>query len=369
LTARIVIVGGGVIGLSLALRLLEDGARVVVVDSGAPSATAAAAGMLAPSFEHAGGGASPALFDFGRASLERWRQFAPSLEALSGETIDYRNDGVLGVAFDAAERDAYAAACASLLERGAPAAFLSPMEMRRVVPELPQTVAGALMAIEDGQVDARRLLSALLAATQKRGAARISERVDEVIIRRGAAGGICLASGEEIEGDAVVLCAGASVLKIAIGRVSPPVFAVKGEAVALAMPPQRLRVVVRAPGAYLCPKADGRLVVGATEVKGDESLDPSSAAVEMLKANAARAFPPAAAFAEIERWAGLRPATPDAAPVLGRDRRGPERLFLALGHYRNGILLAPESAEILTRLILHGEESPFLAAFSPDRFP
>ncbi|HXI86451.1 MAG TPA: FAD-dependent oxidoreductase, partial [Parvularculaceae bacterium] len=154
-----------------------------------------------------------------------------------------------------------------------------------------------------------------------------------------------------------------------IGAARPPVFPVKGEAVALWAGDDNLRLVVRAPGAYLCPKADGRLVVGATEIAGETSLDPSPAAIDGLKQAGAAAFPASAGFLEAERWAGLRPATPDAAPILGLVPAGPDGLFFALGHYRNGVLLAPETAAALAPLILRGEHCAGLAAFSAARFP
>jgi glycine oxidase len=302
-------------------------------------------------------------------SLERWRDFAPRLERDAGVSVDYRNDGVLGLAFDAAEKRRYCAACENLLERGAAVALVSAQEARALVPGLAESASGGLFALEDGQADPRRLMEALRLVLEKAGVERIAGRCTEVLVSGGAACGVRLDDGRTIAADAVVLAAGASVAKLQVPMPRPPVFPVKGEAVALSMPAFRLDIVARAPGAYLCPKADGRLVIGATEVEGDETLEPSPSAIEILKCNAARAFPPAASFPEVERWAGLRPATPDGAPILGRDPRGPEHLFLALGHYRNGVLLAPESAEVLARLILGGEESPFLAAFRPDRFP
>ncbi|MEQ8934937.1 MAG: FAD-dependent oxidoreductase, partial [Amphiplicatus sp.] len=139
-------------------------------------------------------------------------------------------------------------------------------------------------------------------------------------------------------------------------------------ALALAASDAPIRHVVRAPGAYLCPKADGRLVVGATETPHDASLEPSSSGVESLKAAAARAAPILGRLEELGRWAGLRPATPDAAPILGRNAAGPLGLVYALGHYRNGVLLAPATADLLASLILKSGEALEFAAFSPDRF-
>jgi glycine oxidase len=127
--------------------------------------------------------------------------------------------------------------------------------------------------------------------------------------------------------------------------------------------------ILRAPGAYLCPKADGRIVIGATEAPHARLRAPDPAAIERLRAAAARAVPAIADALEIERWAGLRPATPDGAPILGRDPRGPANLWLALGHYRNGVLLAPETAARLAPAILAARDPQGLSPFRPDRFP
>jgi glycine oxidase len=358
---RIVVAGGGIIGLSLAWFLRRAGAEAVVVDSGAPSATWASAGMLTPSFEHGASPQSGALRRFGRASLERWRAFAPELEAASGKSIDYRCDGVLAVAYSENEAEDLRASADETVE------FLTGDEARRLAPGLSYEIRLGALARADGEVDPRRVLTAL-GAPQTAGSSVVRGEARAVEIAGDRVRGLRTAGGALHEADAVVIAAGAASRFIDTGSTSLPVVPVKGEAVALNAPPDAPAKVVRAPGAYLCPKADGRLVIGATESRGDETLEPSPAAIEGLKTAAARAFPPCGAFPEAERWAGLRPGTPDGAPILGRDPRGPEGLYFAVGHYRNGVLFAPLTAEILSRLMLSGEESRFLADFRPDRF-
>ncbi len=363
--ADIVIVGGGVIGLSLAWRLAQAGAAPLVVDAGLPSATAAAAGMLAPSFEHAVSPLAEPLYAFSVKSLAAWRAFAAELEEESGAAIDYQPTGVLGAAFRPSEEAELRASCLELEARGATVEWLDARAARKLEPHLSESVRAGLFAAEDGQVDPALTANALRAAIAGCGGTVLSARVRAVETDAGLR--ILLEGGGEISAGVCVLAAGAMVSSVGLSA-PPPVFPVKGEAFALAAPDRPIRHVVRAPGAYLCPKADGRLVVGATEVPHDATLEPSSSGVESLKAAAARAAPVLGSLEERSRWAGLRPATPDAAPILGRRKEGSAGLIYALGHYRNGVLLAPATADLLAALILTGADAPELAVFSPDRF-
>ena len=181
----------------------------------------------------------------------------------------------------------------------------------------------------------------------------------------GAIIGVGLADGTQFSCERVVIATGAAPGFI---ERAPPIHPVKGEAVSLETPQAVLSRVVRGPGAYLCPKADGRLIIGATEAPGETSRTPSDQAIATLKENAARLAPTLAARDERARWAGLRPGTPDGAPILGAAPCGPEGLFYAQGHYRNGILLAPASAEAMAALLLDGAAPEWLTTFSPGRF-
>lgn len=363
----IAIIGGGVIGLALARALAREAARIAVIDAGAeiPPATNAAAGMLAPSFEKG----AEALYALSAESLAMWPDFAAAVEEESGIDIDCRLDGMLGVAFDEAEAEALQKNAEALKARGAAADLVSGAEARRLEPALSDKTHAALWALKDGQVDSRKLLAALRIVAQKNDGALFPARLVKAE-RRGAGFRLSLSTGETFEAEKLVLASGAAAT--AEGLVedlpAPPVVPVKGEALALAMPEPLIRCVVRAPGAYLCPKAGGRLVVGATELRGRDDYAVDAAAIEALKTGAAEAVPGAADLAELERWAGLRPGTPDNAPILGRDPRGPEGVFLALGQYRNGILLAPASAALLAREIVGGEAVTDLKPFAPDRF-
>ncbi|MBB5519623.1 glycine oxidase [Amphiplicatus metriothermophilus] len=363
----VAIVGGGVIGLAIAWRLAREGAAPLVVDAGKPSASAASAGMLAPSFERGAGALGEALYAFSAQSLAAWRDFAPALEEESGARIDYRPFGILGVAFDETEARALAGAAEALRARGASVELLSGAEARALEPALSEYVLAALHAPADGQVDARRLLAALREAVVRRGGTFLAGEA-AAIEPAGANLVVRLRDGGAVEAGAVVLAAGAAASAIDAGPARPPVFPVKGEALALAEPEGRVRRVIRAPGAYLCPKSDGRLVVGATEIPHDASLEPTAAGIDRLRAAAGRVAPMTAALSETERWAGARPGTPDGAPVLGPAPAGPPGLVYALGHYRNGVLLAPATAGILADWLLRRRAAPELAAFGAARF-
>lgn len=366
----IAIIGGGVIGLTLARALGRDKTRVVVIDAAAeiPPATNAAAGMLAPSFEKDAGAAAEALYALSARSLALWPDFAAALEDETGLSVDYRGDGMLGLAFHEDEAGELRRRCDRLTARGAAVERISGDEARRLEPALAETVCAALLAHDDAQVDARKTLTALRAGVEKRIGPITAGRAVRAA-QRNSGFSVSLADGNRLEAAALVLAGGAAAMTgLVEGLPPPPVVPVKGEALALAMPEPLIGRVVRAPGAYLCPKAGGRLIIGATEVPGRNDYDVDAAAIAALKKAAGEAVPATAGLGELERWAGLRPGAPDAAPMLGRDPRGPENVFLALGHYRNGVLLAPAVAEALEPAISGGAPVTDLQPFSPARF-
>lgn len=365
----IAIIGGGVIGLTLARALRHDGADIAVIDAGEaiPAATHAAAGMLAPSFEHSGDHAGEfddalktALYRLGALGLSMWGDYAAALEEETGIFVDYRGGGALGLAYNERQRDDLAAQAAWVRTHGGAAEMISGDEARAMEPALSDDVIGALYAPADAQVDPRRLTISLRASLERNGVTQLAARVTG-IEKNGDVHVLKLESGKQIQASMLVL-AGGAVSQLVPKRLVHPV---KGEAVALTVADGVIRRIIRAPGTYLCPKAEGRLVVGATEEIGREDLRVEPAAIAGLKANAARAAAALAAALEIERWAGLRPGTPDGAPIIGADEEG---RFLALGHYRNGVLHAPAAADALAALILGRQPDFDIAPFRPERF-
>lgn len=357
----VIVAGGGIIGLMTGWALSRAGLRAVVVDAGLPAATNAAAGMLAPSFEGSLHKSGDDLAAFARASLARWRDIAPLLADRSAVACDYQECGILFVAFD----DDEAAAFEADHEGGE---WLSRDDVLKLEPALSPKARGGRIAKADGQIDPRRARTALeRALVADGGALRRGRRVVELYSAGGRVGGVILDNGERLAAPHVIVATGARVAGIA-DLAEGAAFPVKGEALAIERVAGSPSRVVRTGRAYLCPKADGRIVIGATEVKGDWSVIADDARTDALREGAKAAFPALAAAGEIERWAGLRPATADGAPIIGPAPDGPAGVIFALGHYRNGILLAPATADAIVRLVAEGRPDPAIAAFSAARF-
>jgi glycine oxidase len=357
----VIIAGGGIIGLMTGWMLARAGVRATVVDAGAPAATNAAAGMLAPAFEKTLHGSGGALAEFSAKSLLRWRELEGMLAERSGVFLDFDGSGILFAVFDDFEAAALEADSQSgeRLDRAA---------VLKLEPAISSSVRGGWFARNDGQVDPRRARTALERALVNDGGALIhGKRVIDVQSAGGKVSGVVLDNGERLATRRVVMATGAHVE----GMNSLPkgaVFPVKGEALAIERVAGSPSHIVRTSRAYLCPKSDGRVVIGATEISGDWSLNTNERRVEALRAGAVAAVPVLDGAHEIERWAGLRPATRDGAPIIGPAPKGPEGLFYALGHYRNGVLLAPATADALVELVAKGRLSPSIAAFSAARF-
>lgn len=369
---EIAIVGGGVIGLALAWRLAERGRTVTVVerDRLGRGASYAAAGMLAPAaeiqFEEAD------LYRLGRESLRRWPAFARDLEAASDLGVDYRTEGTLVVANDRDAAEALRRLYRFQQTHDVPVEWLTGDEAREIEPLLAPRLAAAVYSPEDHQVDNRRVLSALRGAAERAGVTlREGTAVRTVEPDAGRPAAIT-ESGERIEAAVIVLAAGAWVRSIAGIEPAPPVRPVKGQMLSLQVErPFELRHVVRGPDAYLAPKSDGRLVVGATsEERGFDTAVTAGGLYRLLE-GAVEVVPGVEELEVVETWAGLRPASRDHAPLLGDS--GAPGVVLATGHYRHGILLTPVTADELARevnALVEGktETSDWLAPFFPRRF-
>ena len=339
---KIAIIGAGIIGLSCAWELLKRGAEVSVFDKQWPpvGASWAAAGMLAPAFEAAGeSAADPAFFDLCLRSARMWRGFAEEIEAASGQGVGYCEGPALAVALDEAEAERLLRLEARLVEGGLTAERLS----RRDIGSLERGVSPdfelALALSSDGRVDPRRTVLALREAIERAGG--VFEIVPEGV------------SGSQLtEGfDACLEASG-------VGDGAGPVQAVQGVMLAFRRADMALDHVVRCGAEYAVPRGE-HVLVGATV---GEVADARS----YLLSRAVRFLPRIRSAALVDQWRGFRPATPDRLPIMGRGSG--VRTFVARGHYRNGILLAPVTAEIMAEVILGGELADFVAAFSPARF-
>ncbi|GAA2406915.1 glycine oxidase ThiO [Actinomadura vinacea] len=366
----IAIIGAGVIGLATAWRAAARGAAVTLIDPApASGASAVAAGMLTPVSELAYG--EEPLLRLGLASRDRYGAFAAELEELTGLPTGYRADGILEVAFDAddlAHLDEMRRFQESL---GVPAEALSGRECRRLEPMLAPGVRGGLLAPRDGAIDPRRLAPALLAAAERHGARLVREHAAAVIVADDAARGIRLRDGTEVRADRVLLAAGSwsgGIGGLPPGIV-PPIRPVKGQVIRLrtAVPFLRrcTRGVVKGSPVYLVPRADGEVVVGATqEEMGFDTRVTAGGLWELLR-DARELLPGITELEFVEVSAGLRPGSPDNAPVMGPT--GLPGLVLGTGHFRNGILLTPISADILTEALLEGTVPEAGRPFTPDR--
>ena len=368
---NVAIIGAGVIGLGIAWRLAAKGATVEVFDRGAAGSGAshAAAGMLAACCEAEPG--EDALVALGRESQARWPAFAAELLKASGIDVELRTEGTLVVALTADDQARIHHHLAHQKKLGLPLEWISAAETRRREPHLAGKLAGAVWSPEDHQVDNRKLAAGLRVAAEAAGAT-IHEHapVKEISITSGRADGVVLEDGTKVQADVVVLAAGAWSRTIGglAPELRPPVRPIKGQMLALRMDAAAplLNHVVWAPGAYLVPRRDGRLLIGATvEEKGYDTALTAGGILTLLEA-AWRAVPAVEELPIDEMWVGHRPGSRDDAPILGA---GPiEGLVYATGHHRNGILLAPITADAIARLVLDGVAEPAIRPFGIERF-
>ncbi len=369
-TPTALIIGAGVIGLGIAWRLAQRGAAVTLFDRAAAGSGAshAAAGMLAACAEAEPG--EEKLIALGRRSQALWPDFAAELEKLTGQPVDLRREGTLVVALTADDQARMQHHLEFQHSLELPVEWISAREARRHEPHL-ASIAGAVWSPEDGQVDNRKLVAALKLACASAGVDIQEHRpVRRILLTDGCAVGVELADGTEHRGDTVVLAAGAwsRGIEDLPSALRPPVRPVKGQMIALQMDAAVPLVthVVWGPKVYMTPRLDGRLILGATvEEKGFDATITAGAVLALLEA-AWRVFPAIEELPVAEMWAGHRPGSRDDAPILGYGPAG--GLIYATGHHRNGILLAPITADAIARLVLDGTMDPVIAPFGLDRF-
>jgi glycine oxidase len=367
--ADAVVVGGGVIGLGIAWRATHAGMTVTVVDE-APGrgASWAAAGMLAPVTElHYG---EDELLALNLASAARWPGFAAEVEEASGQPVGYRPGGTLAVARDADDNAALEDLYRFQLRCGLDVQRLRSRECRQLEPGLHPSIRGGVLAAGDHQVDNRALVLALLGACERAGVRMLAGRVAELATQDDRVTGVVLAGGEARSAGTVVLAAGcwSGGLGGLAAEALPPVRPVKGQLLYLRGPADQPLCSgnVRGLEVYVVPRGDGRLVVGATvEEQGFDTRVTAGSVHDLLRA-AMELLPDVAELELLETVVGLRPGSPDNAPMLGP--AGPEGLVVATGHYRNGILLTPVTADAVAELLATGQVPELIAPFGPGRF-
>ena len=365
--ARVLVVGGGVIGLSCAWRLarVDHVVTLVAPAPGHDGASWVAAGMLAPVTE----------VQFGEAALTslllegagQWKEFATTLEEATGHDIGFDETGTLTVALNSSDRAALDDLLAYQHSLGCTAYRRAPSECRALVPSLTPALRGGIEVPGDHQVDNRALLGALLVACQRNGV----QFVTQLVTALGSGPSVTLADGSALNPDCVLLAAGTGTPAIsgleAVGL--PAIRPVKGHILRLGptadapLLPRTVRALVHGRSIYLVPRRDKTVVVGATvEERGSDTTVQAGAVHELL--DDARAIVPGIDELELlEAQVGLRPATVDNTPCIGWTRL--PGVAVATGHYRNGILLAPLTAAAVVALVADEPVTPLVADLAP----
>jgi glycine oxidase len=367
-TFDVVIIGGGVIGASIAFELAGAKLRVAVLDRQQPGREAswAAAGMLSPAPDSS---KDLLLVPLGRASLKLYPEFVASLEEASGESAGHQREGSLEI-FPAgcdAARDRRIAQCQELGLAAEPVAIDT---ARKWEPSLAPTAGAAAWFPEEGSVEPRSLMSAVLTAARSRGVEFHSDSRVTGLVREGHRCTGAVAGGEILSAGHVVVAAGCFSGEIAPGEEwlarYVPTQPVRGQMMALRPEGAGLRRVLRSEAGYLVPRRDGRIVAGSTSEQSGFQRRVTPAGMRKILDAALELCPGLAGAELLDSWSGLRPGTPDDLPILGpTDIDG---LLIATGHYRNGILLAPVTARLVREWITGACSELDASAYSPLRF-
>lgn len=368
----VIIVGGGIIGLACAWRAAQAGLSVQLVDERpGQGASYVAAGMLAPVTEATFG--EHELATMSVASARRWPGFAAELEAASDSNIDYRDHGTLLVGATADDATVLRELAEYHQRLALNSSWMTSRACRKVEPLVGPRIAGGLHAADDHQVDPRRAVAALHTAAKNAGVTFAPAHVAWIEQQHGAVTGVRLAAGQLLEAPQVVLAAGVgSALAIAgLSNVEVPVRPVKGELLVLGprpgvdVPQMTVRALVRGRPVYVAPRRDGRVIVGATQHEQHDTTVTAGGVRQLLDA-AATVVPAIDELAVIETLAGVRPATPDNLPLIGPSHL--DGLTIATGHYRNGVLLAPITADAVAKTLTGDRLLPELGPADPRRF-
>jgi len=363
-----VIVGGGIIGGTVAFRLAQEKLRVVLLDGQTPGREAswAAAGMLSPAPD------SPEaipLVPFGRASLALYPEFIAELEEITGRQTGYRREGTIEVLFSSGAERELSTLIALHRGLGLAAEPLPVDEARRMEPALGREARAAALLPEEASVDNRALTGAVLAAAAAAGVELLANTKVTRLLRDGSRCTGVVAAGQTIAAGHVVLAAGA--FSGGIEGVAPAVTLrpVRGQMVALSNSAARLRRVLRCDRGYIVPRDDATpqfLVAGSTLENAGFEKRVTPRGLEKIFSAVQELVPGLASAEVVDTWSGLRPDTPDHLPLLGPGEL--DGLTFATGHYRSGILLAPITAKLVREWVTERRVSLDWEPFSPLRF-
>lgn len=362
----VIIVGGGVIGCSIAWRLAQKGLSVTVFDRGrvGGEASRAAAGMLSPQGESQTPGP---FFDLCLRSREIYRSFAEELTQASGIDVEYKSEGTLFVVLNDEQEQENAGWAKWQLEAGLPLEDVSAGELRKLEPALTERATRAIFLPEEHQVENRRLMDALEIAVKRVGVEVIEgTEVTALATDHGRITGVVCGS-QRYESGTVVVAAGAwsSALLEPIG-LYVKVIPIRGQMIAVKGEASQISRVLHSSEVYIVPRRDNRILIGATVENVGFRKGVTVTAIERLLSAAVRLVPSLRDLEIIETWSGLRPDTVDHLPIMGPSGLG--NLLLATGHFRNGILLAPITAKSIAKAILNDCVPNELEPFGVDRF-
>ena len=368
-SADVVIIGGGVIGLAIARGLALRGVREVCLIERATlgtEASFAAAGMLLPQVE---ADAEDDFFKLACRSRDLYPSFAAALREETGVDVELDTTGTIYLALNEHDQEEIEKRYRWQTNAGLAVELLSAASARELEPCVSESAFGALRFPNDIQVENRRLLSALANSVNNLGVTVLTEtNVESLLIERSRATGVQTCRGP-IRWKSIVLAAGpwSTVLLRSSGLPDPAVQPVRGQMICLESKPQLTRHVLYSPRGYIVPRHDGRLLAGSTSENAGFAKRVTAGGISSILRNTLEISPAIAILPVVDTWAGLRPRPADGLPVLGAcgEIYG---VIYANGHYRNGILLAPLTAELITEFIVAGVTSPLLAPFSPDRF-
>lgn len=366
---HVIIIGGGVIGLSIARELFWMGARrITVIDKGqmGREASFAAAGMLTPNAEF------EAIDDLHRLcddSRKLFPQLAEDLRAETGIDIELDQSGTIFAAFTEDDERLLQLRYGRQLTAGIPVGIFSAKETLDAEPEIAGNVRGGLLFQNDWQVENRRLVAALEESASQNGIDLVTQTpIDSLITENGRVIGV-VSGDRRYYADITVLATGAWSSLIKLGDEPTPfdVRPIRGQMISFLHPSRLFNRVVYSHRGYLVPRKDGRVLIGAT-VEDTGFVDQVTAEGVRSLTMAAVEIAPALRGKEIvEAWSGLRPFAADGLPILGT-ANGISGLVVATAHYRNGILLSPLTARLVAGLILDGTYSEYFDLFGPDRF-
>jgi glycine oxidase len=373
-TADVVVAGGGVIGTAIAWRAAAAGLDVVLVDpERGDAASLVAAGMLAPVSEALFG--EGALLRLNLLAVRRFGSFAAEVEEVTGRQVGLRREGTLAVAYDPGDYAALIRLTAFRRSAGLDAEELDSRACRKLEPFLTPDVHGGVLFAGDWSVDNRRYAAALREAARAAKVRTVRDRVLGLRVGGGQACGVRLADGGDIGAAHVVVAAGcwSGTVGGLPDALRDAVRPVKGQLLRLrhpaGLPPvttHTIRAIVRGVDVYLVPRSDGELIVGATSEERGPDQTVTAGAVHDLLHDAMSVLPVTSELILAETCAGLRPGTADNGPIVGGC--GPDGLVLATGHYRNGILMSPVTADAVMALLAGQSPAPEWEPFTPQRF-